>query len=133
MSWTLLIAPITAIIDKLIPDSDAANKAKAELLSMQAKGELDAQLGQIQTNIEQAKHPNILVSGARPFILWTCGIAFAYATVVEPFARFAAVVWFNYTGAFPVINTDLTMQAMFAILGLSGYRAIEKVRGVASK
>lgn len=133
MAWEFVIGPIANIIDKLIPDADAKAKAHAELMMLQAKGELDAQLGQIQINIEQAKHPSLLVSGGRPFVMWVCGIALAYATIVEPLFRFIATVVFGYTGAFPVIDTTLTLQILLALLGLGGYRSFEKVKGVASK
>lgn len=133
MSWTLLIAPITSLIDKLIPDADAANKAKAELLSMQAKGELDALLGQLAINQEEAKSSSVFVAGWRPATGWICGAALGYVAIVEPVARFIASVGFGYSGAFPAIDTDLTLQVLLGMLGLAGARSFEKHKGVASK
>jgi len=131
--WPALIPIFGQLLDKVLPDTEAANKAKAELISMQAKGELDVILAQIKVNEEEAKSTNPFVSGARPFILWTCGVAFGYAALVEPFARFAATVWFGYTGAFPEINTEITMQVLLGVLGLGGMRSFEKAKGVAAK
>lgn len=131
--WNLLIPVLGNILDKVLPDTEAANKAKADLLTMQAKGELDALLGQLEINKEQAKSSSVFVSGARPFIMWVCGIAFGYATILEPILRFVATVLFHYTGTYPAIDTDLTMQVMLALLGLGAYRSWEKGKGVASK
>jgi hypothetical protein len=125
------------LIDRLFPDPAAKAAAQLELLKMQNAGEL-AQLAaetdlaklQIQTNIEEAKSTNWWVAGWRPAIGWVCGAGLAYAALVEPFARFAAKVWFGYTGDFPVINTDLTMQILMGMLGLGAMRSVEKVKNV---
>jgi hypothetical protein len=133
MSWTLLIQPIMSILDKIIPDADAKQKAQQELLMLQAKGELDAQLGQLQINAEEAKHASIFVAGWRPAVGWVCATSLGYVAIVEPVARFVATVWYGYTGAFPQIDTDLTMQVLLGLLGLGAFRSWEKTRGVAAK
>ena len=125
------------LLDRLFPDPAAKAAAQLELLKMQQTGEL-AQLAadtdlaklQIQTNIEEAKSTNWFVAAWRPFIGWTCGAGLAYAALVEPFARFAAKVWFGYTGEFPAIDTDLTLQVMMGMLGLGAMRSAERIKGV---
>jgi hypothetical protein len=129
--WQLLIPAITGIIDKVMPDTEAANKAKADLLSMQAKGELDALLGQLEINKEEAKSSSVFVAGWRPATGWICGAALGYVAILEPVARFVASVGFGYTGPFPEINTDLTLQVLLGMLGLAGARSFEKHKGVA--
>ena len=127
------------LIDRLFPDPAAKAAAQLELLRMEQTGAL-AQLAaetdlaklQIQTNIEEAKSTNWWVAGWRPAIGWVCGAGLAYAALVEPFARFAAKVWFGYTGDFPVIDTDLTMQILMGILGLGARRSVEKIKGAES-
>ena len=127
------------LIDRLFPDPAAKAAAQLELLKMRQAGEL-AQLAaetdlaklQIQTNIEEAKSTNWWVAGWRPAIGWVCGAGLAYAALVEPFARFAAKVWFGYTGDFPVIDTDLTMQILMGMLGLGAMRSVEKIKGAES-
>jgi hypothetical protein len=124
------------LIDRLFPDPAAKAAAALELARMQQNGEL-AQLAadtdlaklQIQTNIEEAKSTNWFVAGWRPAIGWVCGAGLAYAALVEPFARFAAKVWFGYVGEFPVINTDLTLQILMGMLGLGAMRSAEKIKG----
>jgi hypothetical protein len=90
-------------------------------------------LAQIDVNKEEAKNGSLFVSGWRPAIGWVCGFALFYASILEPMARFAAKVMFAYTGEFPVIDTELTMQLLFGLLGIAGMRTYEKTKGVASK
>jgi hypothetical protein len=128
------------VIDRLWPDPSKAAEAKLELFKMQQNGEL-AQLaaetelakGQLEINKVEAASSSLLVSGGRPFIIWVCGFSLLYAAILEPMARFTATVLLHYVGPFPVLDTTITLQVLFALLGLSGYRSIEKVKGVASK
>ena len=123
------------LVDKFFPDPAQAEQAKLKLLEMQQNGEL-AQLAaatdlaklQIQTNMEEAKSTNWFVAGWRPFVGWICGAGLAYVAIFEPIARFVAKVFFGYTGDFPVINTDLTMQVLMGVLGLGAMRSVEKVK-----
>jgi len=96
------------------------------------KAETDRMQGQIETNKIEAASSSLFVSGARPAVMWICAFALAYASVIEPVARFVAKVWFGYSGDFPVIDTDLTMQVLIGVLGLGAYRSFEKAKGVAS-
>jgi len=96
------------------------------------KAETDRMQGQIETNKIEAASSSLFVSGARPAVMWICAFALAYASVIEPIARFVARVWFGYSGDFPVIDTDLTMQVLIGVLGLGAYRSFEKAKGVAS-
>ena len=130
-----LFSAAQSLIERFFPDPAQKAAAALELARMQQNGEL-AQLAaetdlaklQIQTNIEEAKSTNWWVAGWRPAIGWVCGAGLAYAALVEPFARFAAKVWFGYTGNFPVIDTDLTLQILMGMLGLGAMRSVEKVK-----
>jgi hypothetical protein len=128
------------VLDKIFPDPVKAQEAKIELFKLQQNGELaqlaaETQLakGQIDTNIEEAKSASLLVSGWRPFAGWVGGFGLAYAAILEPVLRFVAAVGFHYTGAFPVLDTTITMQLLFGLLGLGGFRSYDKKNGVASK
>jgi hypothetical protein len=126
------------LIERLFPDPAKAEAAKLELLKMQQSGELaelaaatDLAKAQIGVNLEEAKNASLLVSGWRPMVGWVGAFALGYAAILEPFARFIAQAGFQYNGPFPVIDTDITMQVLFGILGLGGYRTIERVKGKA--
>lgn len=127
------------LIDKFFPDPTQAAAAKLELLTLQQNGELavmanetNLALAQIGVNAEEAKHSSLFVSGARPFIMWVCAAALTYSSILEPIGRFLGTVVFGYMGEYPVIDTNITMQILFGILGLGAYRSYEKVKGVAS-
>ena len=131
-----LFSAAQSLIERFFPDPAAKAAAQLELLRMEQTGAL-AQLAsetdlaklQIQVNVEEAKSTNWFVAGARPFIMWTCGVALAYVSIVEPVSRFVAKVWFGYVGDFPIIDTNLTMQILMGILGLGAYRTAEKIKG----
>lgn len=120
---------LTKVIDRVLPNKVEADKAKAELLVMQTRGELDQLMGQLEINKEEAKNQSIFVAGWRPFVGWVCGIAFAYCAVIEPILRFFMTIS-GYTGTFPVIDHDITMQVLLGLLGLGAYRSYERVKGV---
>ena len=121
------------LIDRLWPNPVDAAKAKLELYKMQQDGDLQAMVAQTDINKVEAGNASLFVSGWRPFIGWGCGIAFLYSALFEPLFRFISVVIFGYTGTFPVINTDLTMQILLGLLGLAGLRSWDKKESVASK
>ena len=103
-------------------------KQAGDLARMQA--EVNLMLGQIEINKVEAQHPSVFVAGARPAVMWIGAFGLAYAAVVEPIARFVARVCFDYQGEFPVLDTTITMQVLFGILGLGAYRTYEKTKEV---
>lgn len=126
---------VGTIIDKIFPDANQAALAKLELEKMKISGDLQVvlndfqvQLAQIEVNKEDAKG-NWWQSGWRPAVGWIGAFSLGYVAIVEPMARFAATVWFNYTGIYPVIDTTITMQILFGILGLGAYRSFDKMKG----
>ena len=135
-----LFSAAQSLIERFFPDPEKKAAAQLELLKMQQNGEL-AQLAsetdlaklQIQVNVEEAKSTNWFVAGWRPGIGWVCGAGLAYAALVEPFARFIAKVGFAYTGEFPVISTDLTLQILMGMLGLGAMRSVEKIKNSEDK
>jgi len=111
-------------------------KDPAEMARIQVQLEtLDHALktGQLEINKAEAQNPHVFVAGARPFIIWGCGFALLYASIFEPMARFIAQVVVGYTGDFPAIDTNLTMQVLLGLLGLGGMRSFDKVKGVDTK
>lgn len=127
--WQAIIPLIGSIIDKAIPDKTAADKAKAEIAMMQAKGELDLMLGQIDINKSEAQHSSVFVAGWRPFIGWVCGLALAYEYLMLPLFS-----WFSLNAGWqqpPHLVMDGMMELVLAMLGVAGLRTFEKYKGVA--
>lgn len=124
------------ILDRVIPDPAQKAEAQLALLKLQQDGQLeqlhaDTALATAQLGVDQAEAGNAstFVSGWRPFIGWICGVSLAYVGFLEPMARFVAAVNFHYTGAFPVIDTTITMQLLVGMLGLGAYRSYDKKNG----
>ena len=124
---------INNTIDKIWPDASDAQKNKIDLLKMNISRELAVIKTQTDINLKEAEHKSVWVSGWRPFVGWVCGTALLYVALLEPFMRFIAKVAFDYPGEFPVIDTNLTMQVLIGMLGLSTLRSRDKEKGVSSK
>ena len=113
------------ILDKFVEDKDLKTKLNAELKTQLVS--LD--LAQAQANIEQAKHPSIFVSGARPAIMWICAFGLGWQFVFQPVAVWGLAL--SGTGvALPIIETEGLMSLTLALLGLGGMRSFEKSKGV---
>lgn len=84
-----LIGPITSIIDKLIPDKAARDRAKLELLQLQGTQEMDLIQARLSAIVAEANSHDPWTSRARPsflyimyaMILWAIpmGLLAAYA------------------------------------------------------
>jgi hypothetical protein len=113
------------VLDKFIEDKDLKTKLEAELKTQMLS--LDAL--QAQTNIEQAKHPSIFVSGSRPAIMWICAFALGWQFIFAPIISWGLVVWYPIV-TLPTLQTQELTGLVLALLGLGGMRTAEKWRGV---
>lgn len=120
------------IINKLFPDPAEAAKAQLALLKMQQDGELAALVAQTDINKIEAASTSIFVAGWRPFCGWVGGAGLAYAAIVEPLLRLIASLY-GYTGNFPAIDTTITMQILFGLLGLGAMRSYDKATEIKKK
>jgi len=89
-------------------------------------------LAQIAVNQAEAGTGSLFIAGWRPATGWICAAGMGYVAFIEPAARFVATLA-GYTGAFPAIDTTLTMQVLLGMLGLGTLRTYEKKSGVASQ
>lgn len=128
-----LVPTVLGIIDKIIPDKQAAEKAKLEIERELTKGIMDAATAQVETNKEQAKHASIFVAGARPFIMWVAGFALAWNYAALPFIA-SVMAWFNLPYPTPVVPIDnVMMELIFGLLGLGAMRSYDKLKGTDTK
>lgn len=117
-------------LDKFFPDADAELKGKLAEAASQINNDYQLQIAQLDIDKVEAANSSLFVSGWRPAIGWICGFSLCYAAIIEPIARFIALVIFTYAGTFPAIDTDITMQVLMGLLGLAGMRTFEKHKGV---
>ncbi len=130
-----LIPAISKLLDKLIPDPEAREKAKIELLKAERSSDLEelrialsADQAQTEINKAEATHSDRFVAGWRPFIGWVCGVAFAYHFILQPLLAFTIM---NSGGEvrLPTFDMDALSTVLMGMLGLGGLRTIEKIRG----
>jgi len=134
--------PVTAainfgntLIDRLIPDRTQAAAAKAQLLDMQVKGQLDNDIAQLQVDQAEAQSHSVFVAGWRPFIGWACGAAFVYSYILQPLIQTGLVVFHSNFDPTKLPKLDLAqmLPVLLGMLGLGAYRSYEKVNGVSTE
>lgn len=133
----LLTSVLPSLLDKLIPDPNAAAEAKLKLVEMQQKGELaqlDAvtqiALAQSATNAVEAGSNRLFVAGWRPFVGWICAAAIGFKYIGGPLLVMIAA-WFGHAVELPDVGADDLMVLLGGMLGLGTLRTVEKVKKVA--
>ena len=126
-----LIAPVTGLLDKFIPDADERNRLAHEIATMSERHAHELAKGQIEINKAEAAHKSMFVAGWRPFVGWTCGVALAWHFVGQPLAVFVI----SYSGieapALPVFEMESLLTVLLGMLGLVGLRTFEKTKNIA--
>lgn len=123
-----LVPLLGTILDKIFPNAEDAAKAKLELLKLEQEGAFR----QLEINKTEASNSSIFVAGARPFIMWVCGIIFAYTYLIQPFLIFILAVFNHPVLNLPRLDTSEVMSLLLGMLGLGGMRTFEKIKGVAT-
>jgi len=130
MALTALIAPATKLIGKFIEDKDQKNKLAHDLATMAEKHAQELSKGQIEVNKEQAKHPSLFVSGARPAIMWVCCLGLLWQFFLGPILTWAAGIWFPDMTP-PQLEVEGLITLVMSLLGLGAMRSFEKSKNVA--
>ena len=124
---------VDTVVKRIWPDATEIEKDKLAQMTQALQSEWANQLQQIDVNKIEAASSSLFVAGWRPFVGWVGAAALAYAALIEPMSRFIATVIFNYTGLVPILNTEITLQILMALLGFGGMRSFEKAKGVHHK
>jgi len=117
------IEAIGNIIDNVFTSDE--ERAQGKLL----KQKLAMQPAMMQAEIMkvQANHRSTFVAGARPFLMWVCGLGFLFAFVVNPILQ-----WIAPELGSPELPLDAMLELTLAMLGLAGLRTVEKLNGKAT-
>jgi hypothetical protein len=123
---------VNTVVDRLVPDNNAAQKLKDEIALELAQANVKGQLAQLDINKTEAASSSIFVAGGRPFIIWVGGAGFAVQYVLIPFLAYVYAL-LGYTAPEPIHLDPVLNEVLFGVLGLTvGARTYEKVKGVAS-
>jgi hypothetical protein len=132
--WTLLIPAVTQLLDKLIPDKEAAAAAQLELLKLAQQGqfkELDAltELSRQQTSVNALEaQQGTFRGGWRPAVGWVCASGLAYQFLARPVLPWLATVAGFDVPPLPPLQTEELYPLLMGILGLGGLRTLERVK-----
>ena len=117
---------VAGIIDKVADKIDDFTLDKAE------KAELIQEINkaQLEVNKVEAGSTNLFVSGWRPFVGWTCGVALAWHFVIAPFIMFFSAYFGLDMPALPDFDMGSLLTVLMGMLGLGGLRTFEKYKGI---
>lgn len=137
MMWPVIIPAITQILDKIIPDPQAAAEAKLRALELAQKGDmaqLDAEvrlaIGQLEINKVEAA-TDMFRGGWRPATGWICVSGLAYQFLVMPLLPWLVAIMGFVVPPLPPIDNETLMILLAGMLGLGGLRTVERVKGKA--
>lgn len=138
MSITAIIPLIeigAKLIDKLIPDKEAAAKAKLDLIALEQQGQLEELRTRMSAILAEAQSDDPWTSRARPSFLYVVyllilfSLPMGFLSAVSPETATQVSAGFSqWLSALPESLTDLFT---FVMLGYIGGRSWEKVKGVA--
>lgn len=133
--WNLVVPAVAGLLDKLIPDPQAAAEAKLKAIELAQRGELaalDADLklaiGQMEVNKVEAS-TDVFRGGWRPACGWCCALGLFYEFLMRPLLPWAVAAAGYQPIPLPKIDTDTLMVLLTGMLGLGGLRTFERVKG----
>ena len=129
-----LVGPLTSIIDKVIPDKAARERAKLELLQLQGSQELKRMEASLSAILAEAQSPDPWTSRARPAFLYVMYALILWALPMGILAAFDAEAA-SAVGRGMTAYLSALPDALYALFGTGylGYTAARqwgKVKGV---
>ena len=117
-----LIAPVTGLLDKWIPDATEKQKIAYELSTLSERHAQELAVAQIELNKAEAKG-NWFQSSWRPATGWVCVLGFAVNFLISPLAA-------GFGVDIPQADTSVMMPVLMGLLGLGSLRSAERIKGV---
>ena len=129
----LLLGPLVDLVgkisDKVWPDPAKKIEAQTALLQMQQSGELamleklgQSDNAQVEVNKIESASDDKFKSYWRPALGWVCVAGFSYQLLARPF-----LIGAGFAG-FPDLDMPTLSALTFGMLGLAGYRTIERIK-----
>lgn len=119
---------ISTIIDRVIPDKDAAAKAKLEMQKALMENEQQIALAQLEINKKEAESSSLFVAGWRPAVGWLGVLGLFYVFIGQPILAWGSL---NLGWVVPPeVDVSVLVNLLMALLGFGGLRTFEKVKQV---
>lgn len=132
--WDDALNGVMQLANKFIPDPLERDKFALEMAQLKAQQESaeltsSTQIATAQADINkvEAASEDSFTSRARPFILWICGVAFAYHFVLQPLLAFIFAA-FGHKIDLPFFDMDTLTTVLYGMLGLGGLRSFDKLK-----
>ena len=125
-----MITAVTGILDKVIPDKDAREKAAHDVVMEQLRQQESQLANQAEINKVEAASTDRFVSGWRPAVGWACALGFGWQVFGQPLFSFFFTLLTKQPSPVIAIPEDMVMPMLYALLGVGGLRTLEKIKGV---
>jgi hypothetical protein len=129
-----LIGPLASIIDKVIPDKDAREKAKFELIKLEGSHELATIEARLKAIVAEAQSADPWTSRARPSFLYVMYALILCAVPMGVLAAFSPVlataIGGGMTAYLNALPDELYMLFGTGYLGYTAARQWGKTQGV---
>jgi len=122
-----IFGTISTVLDRVIPDANAREKAKEELQRSLNDQDFQIALEQIKVNLAEAQSESFFKSGWRPSVGWICSIAFGLHFVILPLFNYFIMLW----GQQPILvpfQMDTLLTVLLGLLGMGTLRTVEKMK-----
>jgi hypothetical protein len=132
MIWDIpaTLSAVTELVSKFVPDRDLQIKIQNELAIKLAEIEAQQIASQAEINKAEAQSGNKFASSWRPLVGYICAVAFAWQFIGQPFFSFFYVMITHQPAPVVALQADALMSLLFGLLGISGMRSWEKIKGV---
>ena len=119
---TTLVGPVSGLLDKFIQDKDQKAQLAHDIATMAEKHAQEIALAQIEVNKQEAKG-SWFQSSWRPLCGYVCVAALMINFLVSPLAA-------GFGVTIPQADASVMMPILLGMLGLSGGRSYERIKGV---
>ncbi|WP_299002148.1 3TM-type holin [uncultured Shewanella sp.] len=119
------VAEPVAAIGSVLDDLFTSDEERLNLEMVKQRLAQKPTLAQTEISKVQASHRSVFVAGARPFLMWVCGLGFLFAFVINPILQ-----WLFPDVGTPELPLNIMMELTLGMLGLAGLRTVEKLKGV---
>lgn len=118
-------------IKRIWPDATEVEKAKIAQVTEQLKQEMALTLNQLEINKVEAASPHWFVAAGRPAVIWVAVLNLLYSGLGVSFLSWVAMCF--GLPPLPVVDATTTNNILMALLGISGMRTFDKLKGTDTK